>query len=177
MSHRKAALTKLILSSFFLCGEAVWASPIVMSLSITDPLQSTAPGSVVTFHFALVNTLGTDLPVFGFVNLNPPEYLSEIVEPFTLPANATVTGTLSFQVASTATFGLRTFATNAASTLHDPVSGNSYSSNFATMSVDVVPEPSMMIPSIMGLGALLLFWLRVKRTPLAETEGSFPSRV
>jgi hypothetical protein len=133
--------------SVFLFGIAgqSWSSPIVMKLSITDPLQTTVPGSVITYHFGLVNTIGTDLPIFGFVNLNAPAYLSEIADPFTVPANATVTGTLSFQVASTATPGLQTFATNAASTLHDPVSGASYASNFATVSVNVVPEPSTML--------------------------------
>ena len=126
------------------------ASPIVMNLSITDPLQTTVPGSVITYHFNLMNTIGIDLPIFGFVNLNAPPYLTEIVDPFTVPANATVTGTLSFQVASTATAGLETFFTNAASTLHDPVSGDSYVSNFATLSVNVVPEPSDIIPCTIG---------------------------
>jgi hypothetical protein len=107
-----------------------------------------------------VNTIGTNLPIFGFVNLNAPAYLSEIVVPFTVPANATVTGTLSFQVASTATSGLQTFATEAASTLHDPVSGDSYVSNFATVSVNVVPEPSTMLLFTMGLGVLLTMYAR-----------------
>ena len=58
--------------SVFLFGIAgqSWSSPIVMKLSITDPLQTTVPGSVITYHFGLVNTIGTDLPIFGFVNLN-----------------------------------------------------------------------------------------------------------
>ena len=151
MSHAKTAL---LVSAFLLCSGSVWASPIVMNLSITDPVQTTAPGSVITFHFGLVNTISIDLPIFGFVNLNAPAYLSEIVVPFTVPANGTVTGTLSFQVAGTATSGLSTFATEAASTLHDPVSGDSYVSNFATVSVNVVPEPPTMLLFTMGLGVL-----------------------
>jgi len=131
-----------------------------MNVSITDPLQTTVPGSIITYHFGLVNTIGTDLPIFGFVNLDAPAYLSEIFDPFTVPANATVTGTLSFQVASTATSGLQTFSTNAASTLHDPVSGDSYVSNFSTVSVDVVPEPSAMLLFTVGLGVLLTLYRR-----------------
>jgi hypothetical protein len=48
-----------------------WPSPIVMHLSISDPLQTTVPGSVITYHFELVNTIGTDLPILGLVNLAP----------------------------------------------------------------------------------------------------------
>jgi hypothetical protein len=150
----------ILLVSVFLFGITGhgWASPIVMSLSITDPLQTTVPGSIITFHFQLVNTIGTDLPIAGFANVNPPAYLTEIFDPFTLPANATVTGTLSFIVASTATSGLQTFSTNAYSTLHDPVSGNSYASNFSTLSVDVVPEPSGMLLLAVGLSVLLTLY-------------------
>ena len=162
MSHAKTAL---MLSTFLLCSGPVWASPIVMNLSITDPVQTTEPGAVITFHFGLENTIGIDLPVFGFVNLDAPAYLSEIVVPFTVPANATVTGTLSFQVASTATSGLQTFATNAASTLHDPVSGDSYVSNFATLSVNVVPEPSTMLLFTMGF---VVLYARRGRNPAAR---------
>jgi PEP-CTERM motif len=155
MSH---ARTALVISTFVLCSGPAWASPIVMNLSITDPVQTTEPGAVIIFHFELVNTIGINLPVFGFVNLDAPAYLSEIVVPFTVPANATVTGTLSFQVASTATSGLQTFATNAASTLHDPVSGDSYVSNFATVSVNVVPEPSTILLFTVGFGVLLTMY-------------------
>jgi len=157
-SHPK----RILLLSSFLFGitDYGWTSPIVMNLSITDPLQTTVPGSIIMYHFQLVNTIGTDLPIFGFVNLNPPAYLSEIFDPFTLPANATVTGTLSFQVASTATSGLQTFETNAYSTLHDPVSGDSYASNFSTLSVDVVSEPSAMLLLAGGLGVLLTLYRR-----------------
>src|SRR5215472_14129156 len=151
MSHAK---TISMLSAFLYYSGAIWASPIVLNLSITDPIQTTLPGSIITFHFGLVNTIGSDLPIFGFVNLDAPAYLSEIVEPFTIPANATVAGTLSFQVASSAASGLQTFATNAASTLHDPVSGDSYRSNFATISVNVVPEPSTMLPFSTALALL-----------------------
>jgi len=49
-----------------------------MNVSITDPLQTTVPGSIITYHFGLVNTIGTDLQIFGFVNLDAPAYLSEI---------------------------------------------------------------------------------------------------
>ena len=157
-SHPKRIL---LLSSFLfgITGHG-WASPIVMSLSITDPLQTTVPGSIITFHFQLVNTIGTDLPIAGFANVNPPAYLTEIFDPFTLPANATVTGTLSFHVASTATSGLQTFETNAFSTLHDPVSGDSYASNFSTLSVNVASEPSAKLLSTVGLGLLLTLYRR-----------------
>jgi hypothetical protein len=157
MSHAKTAL---LLSAFVLSSGAVWASPIVMNLSITDPLQTTAPGSVITFPFGLVNTIATDLPIFGFVNLNLPAYLSEIIVPFTLPASATVNGTLSFQVASTATSGLQTFFTEAASTLHDPISGDSYVSNSVALSVNVIPEPSTLLLFTMGLGVPLTMHAR-----------------
>jgi hypothetical protein len=152
----------ILFLSVFLFGmtDHGWASPIVMNLSITDPLQTTVPGSIITYHFQLVNTIGTDLPIAGFANVNPPAYLSEIFDPFTLPANAAVTGTLSFQVASTATSGLQTFETNAYSTLHDPVSGDSYASNFSTLSVDVVSEPSAMLLLAGGLGVLLTLYRR-----------------
>ena len=152
----------ILFLSVFLFGmtDHGWASPIVMNLSITDPLQTTVPGSIITYHFQLVNTIGTDLPIFGFVNLNPPAYLSEIFDPFTLPANARVTGILSFEVASTATSGLQTFETNAVSTLHDPVSGDSYASNFSTLSVNVASEPSAKLLSTVGLGLLLTLYRR-----------------
>lgn len=154
------AKTALLLSAFVLFSGPIWASPIVMNLSIADPFQTTAPGSVITFHFRLVNTIATDLPIFGFVNLNQPAYLSEIIVPFTLPASATVNGTLSFQVASTATSGLQTFFTEAASTLHDPISGDSYVSNSAGLSVNIVPEPSMLLLFTMGLSVLLTMYGR-----------------
>jgi hypothetical protein len=93
MSHSKTALA---LSTFLWYSGPVRPSPIVMNLSITDPLQTTEPGSVIKFDFELVNTIGVDLPIFGFVNLDAPADLSEIVVPFTVPANETVTGTLSF---------------------------------------------------------------------------------
>jgi hypothetical protein len=155
--------TALALAATLLCSGPVWASPIVMSLSIANPLQATEPGSVVTFDFELVDTIGIDLPIFGFVNLDAPAYLSEIIVPFTVPSNATVSGTLSFQVANTASSGLETFATGAASTLHDPVSGESYESNLATVSVNVVPEPSTMPLFTVGLGVLLTIYARRMR--------------
>ena len=129
-----------------------------MNLSIADPLQTAEPGSVVAFDYQLTNTTDMDLPIFGFVNLVGPDYLadlSEIVTPFVLSANSTVTRALSFQVASDALPGLVTFYTEAASTLHDPISGESLVSTSGTLSVNVLPEPSMMPLLAIGAGMLL----------------------
>jgi len=85
--------------------------------------------------------------------------------PFTVPANGSVNGTLSFQVANNAVSGIQTFAIEAASSLHDPATGLSYVSNMVQASVDVVPEPSTPAFFAIGVGMLALAHRRVRTKP------------
>jgi hypothetical protein len=153
MSSQKSALSLL---AVLLSVEGIHAAPIVMNLSLSDPVQTTLPGSILSYHYTLANSIATDLPIAGFVGLNLPIYLTELFVPFTVPANGSVNGTLSFQVANNAAFGIQTFAIEAASSLHDPATVLSYVSNMVPASVDVVPEPSTLAFLAIGVGLLAL---------------------
>jgi hypothetical protein len=137
-----------------------------MDLSIPNSFQTAVPNSTVNYQYTLTNTIGTDLPITIFVGLNLPSYLTEQFVPFTLLANSTVNGTLSFQVAANPTPGLQIFAMEAASSLHDPDTGLSYVSNMVPLSVQAVPEPSTALLFAIGLtGAIFL----VRTWPVALT--------
>jgi len=149
--------------ALLLCAACAAAGPVVMDLAIPNSFQIAVPGSTVNYQYTLTNTIGTDLPIFGFVALNLPSYLTEQFVPFTLLANSTVNGTLSFQVANNPSLAPQTFAVEAASTVHDPGTGLSDVSNMVPLSVQATPEPSTVLLLFSGLSATLMAQLGRRR--------------
>jgi hypothetical protein len=146
---------------------ASYADSIVLNLSVTDPVQTVLPGSILTFHGTLTNSISTDLPIATYALIGGLGVLdfSEQLTPETVPGNGQISGILvSFLVGDNASS--QTFGMNAVSSLHDPVSGNSYASNFVSTEVTIVPEPSNVGVICIGIAVSLVLIVRKGRQAL-----------